>query len=136
MIEARTEVVGSLLRPPELLAAQRRRATGDLSAEELAAAEDLAVDWALALQEEAGLEVVTDGEMRRLSFQSQLPAAVDGFAPWDLDAFCGAIGTPTSWATSRSAGRRSRLSGSSGGGASCRPPNWHTRARAPTESSR
>ena len=32
-----------------------------------------------ALQEEAGLDVVTDGEMRRLSFQSQLPAAVDGF---------------------------------------------------------
>ena len=25
--------------------------------------------------------------MRRLSFQSQLPAAVDGFADWDLDAF-------------------------------------------------
>ena len=46
-----------------------------------------AVDRALALQEEAGLDVVTDGEMRRLSFQSQLPAAVDGFADWDLDAF-------------------------------------------------
>jgi 5-methyltetrahydropteroyltriglutamate--homocysteine methyltransferase len=34
-----------------------------------------------------GLDVVTDGEMRRLSFQSQLAAAVDGFADWDLDAF-------------------------------------------------
>jgi 5-methyltetrahydropteroyltriglutamate--homocysteine methyltransferase len=45
------------------------------------------VDEAIALQEEAGLEVVTDGEMRRLSFQSQLPAAVDGFGDWDLDAF-------------------------------------------------
>ena len=87
MIEARTDVVGSLLRPPELLEAQRRHAAGELSADELAAAEDRAVDWALALQEEAGLEVVTDGEMRRLSFQSQLPAAVDGFAPWNLDAF-------------------------------------------------
>ena len=40
-----------------------------------------------ALQEDAGLDVVTDGEMRRLSFQSQLPAAVDGFGEWDLDAF-------------------------------------------------
>src|SRR5258707_11114808 len=49
--------------------------------------EDKAVDDALALQEEAGLAVVTDGEMRRLSFQSELPAAVDGFAEWDLDAF-------------------------------------------------
>jgi len=49
--------------------------------------EDKAVDDALELQEEAGLAVVTDGEMRRLSFQSQLPAAVEGFAAWDLDAF-------------------------------------------------
>ena len=87
VIEARTDVVGSLLRPPELLEAQRRHGAGELSAEELVSAEDRAVDWALALQEEAGLEVVTDGEMRRLSFQSQFPAAVDGFAPWDLDAF-------------------------------------------------
>jgi hypothetical protein len=30
---------------------------------------------------------VTDGEMRRLSFQSQVPAAVEGFSGWDLDAF-------------------------------------------------
>jgi hypothetical protein len=31
--------------------------------------------------------VVTDGEQRRLSFQSQLPEAVEGFGEWDLDAF-------------------------------------------------
>ena len=33
------------------------------------------------------MEVVTDGEMRRLSFQSQMTEAVDGFGDWDLDAF-------------------------------------------------
>jgi 5-methyltetrahydropteroyltriglutamate--homocysteine methyltransferase len=33
------------------------------------------------------MDVVTDGEMRRLSFQSQLIEAVEGFADWDLDAF-------------------------------------------------
>jgi 5-methyltetrahydropteroyltriglutamate--homocysteine methyltransferase len=49
--------------------------------------EDWAVDEAIALQEEAGLEVVTDGEMRRLSFQSQMPAAVAGFGEYDIDAF-------------------------------------------------
>ena len=87
MITARTDVVGSLLRPSELLDAQRRHAAGELSDEELQAAEDRAVDWALRLQEDAGLDVVTDGEMRRLSFQSQLPAAVEGFGDWDLDAF-------------------------------------------------
>jgi 5-methyltetrahydropteroyltriglutamate--homocysteine methyltransferase len=84
---ARTDVVGSLLRPPELLEAQRRHARGEIPDDELVRAEDRAVDGALRLQAEAGLEVVTDGEMRRISFQSQLPAAVDGFAPWDVDAF-------------------------------------------------
>jgi 5-methyltetrahydropteroyltriglutamate--homocysteine methyltransferase len=84
---ARTDVVGSLLRPPELLEAQARHAAGELADADLARAEDRAVDEALRLQEEAGLEVVTDGEMRRLSFQSQLPAAVEGFGEWNLDAF-------------------------------------------------
>ena len=87
MVEARTDVVGSLLRPPELLAAQERFAAGELSSAELKRVEDLAVDEAIRLQEDVGLDVVTDGEMRRLSFQSQLPAAVDGFGPWNLDAF-------------------------------------------------
>lgn len=80
-------MVGSLLRPAELLEAQQRLAAGDLSRAEFKAVEDRAVDAALALQADAGLDVVTDGEMRRLSFQSQVPASVDGFGEWDLDAF-------------------------------------------------
>ena len=80
-------MVGSLLRPAELLEAQKRLAAGDLSRAQFKAVEDGAVDAALALQADAGLDVVTDGEMRRLSFQSQVPAAVDGFGEWDLDAF-------------------------------------------------
>ena len=87
VVEARSDVVGSLLRPPRLLEARERFAGGGLSTAELKVVEDDAVDDALRLQEEAGVEVVTDGEMRRLSFQSQLPAAVDGFSRWDLDAF-------------------------------------------------
>jgi 5-methyltetrahydropteroyltriglutamate--homocysteine methyltransferase len=87
LITARSDVVGSLLRPPELLEAQRLAAAGELAPGDLKAIEDLAVDRALELQTEAGMEVVTDGEMRRLSFQSQLVAAVDGFSEWDIDAF-------------------------------------------------
>ena len=87
MLKARTDVVGSLLRPPELLEAREDLAAGRISRSELRAIEDRAVDEAVALQEEAGLDVVTDGEMRRLSFQSQLPEAVEGFGEWDLDAF-------------------------------------------------
>jgi 5-methyltetrahydropteroyltriglutamate--homocysteine methyltransferase len=87
VLDARTDVVGSLLRPAELLDAQTRLAAGELSRAAFKEVEDRAVDEALALQEDAGLDVVTDGEMRRLSFQSQVPAAVDGFGEWDLDAF-------------------------------------------------
>jgi 5-methyltetrahydropteroyltriglutamate--homocysteine methyltransferase len=83
----RTDVVGSLLRPSDLLQARERRDRGDLGQAEFKRVEDAAVDAALRLQEEAGLEVVTDGEMRRLSFQSQLVEAVEGFGEWDLDAF-------------------------------------------------
>jgi 5-methyltetrahydropteroyltriglutamate--homocysteine methyltransferase len=87
VIKARTDVVGSLLRPPELLAARERLARVEISPAEFKRVEDQAVDEAIRLQEEAGLDVVTDGEMRRLSFQSQLTEAVEGFGEWDLDAF-------------------------------------------------
>jgi 5-methyltetrahydropteroyltriglutamate--homocysteine methyltransferase len=84
---ARTDVVGSLLRPPELLAVRDRFERGEATAAELKAAEDRAVDAAVGLQEDAGIDVVTDGEMRRLSFQSGLPDAVDGFGVVPLEAY-------------------------------------------------
>ncbi len=87
MTNVRSDVVGSLLRPPELLAAQKQLADGAMSAAEFKKIEDKAVDQAIALQEEVGLEVVTDGEMRRQSFQSQMTAAVEGFGEHSLDAF-------------------------------------------------
>ena len=87
MITAHADVVGSLLHPPELLAARTALAEGHMTRAEFKRIEDGAVDQAIALQEAAGLEVVTDGEMRRLSFQSQLVQAVDGFGDWDIDAF-------------------------------------------------
>jgi 5-methyltetrahydropteroyltriglutamate--homocysteine methyltransferase len=81
------DVIGSLLRPPHLLDAQKQFAAGTITAVEFKAIEDRAVDDAIALQESVGLEVVTDGEMRRQSFQSQMTAAVSGFGAFDLDAF-------------------------------------------------
>ena len=87
MTTARADVVGSLLRPPELLHAREELAAGRLEPSEFKAVEDRAVDAAVTLQEEAGLPVLTDGEMRRLSFQSQLPDAVEGFGDWDIRAF-------------------------------------------------
>lgn len=87
MINARADVVGSLLRPPELLEAQKRYAAGEIPTSEFKRAEDRAVDWAIDLQERAGLEVVTDGEMRRESFQGQLVEAVEGFGEHSIDAW-------------------------------------------------
>jgi hypothetical protein len=60
---------------------------GRLSHAQFKSIEDRAVDEAVCLQEAAGLDIVTDGEMRRLSFQSQMTEAVDGFGPWDINAF-------------------------------------------------
>ncbi|MDX6534742.1 MAG: 5-methyltetrahydropteroyltriglutamate--homocysteine methyltransferase [Gaiellales bacterium] len=87
MVTAHTDVVGSLLRPPELLEARERFDRGELSPTEFKRIEDAAVDAAVQLQEEAGLDVVTDGEMRRLSFQSGLPDAVEGFGDVPIDAY-------------------------------------------------
>ncbi len=87
MISTRTDVVGSLLRPAELLQAREDAAAGNIDPVEFQAIEDQAVDEAIALQEEAGLDIVTDGEMRRLSFQSQMTEAVEGFGEYNIDAF-------------------------------------------------
>ncbi len=87
MITARADVVGSLLRPAELLKAQQDLASGTITRATFKTIEDRAVDEAVALQEETGLEVITDGEMRRKSFQSQMTEAVDGFGECTLDAF-------------------------------------------------
>jgi 5-methyltetrahydropteroyltriglutamate--homocysteine methyltransferase len=87
LIHARADVVGSLLRPAELLRAREDLRGGRISPRQFKAVEDRAVDEAVALQEAAGLDVVTDGEMRRLSFQSPLAEAVDGLGAFDLDAF-------------------------------------------------
>jgi 5-methyltetrahydropteroyltriglutamate--homocysteine methyltransferase len=87
VIAARADVVGSLLRPPELLEARRRFAEGEISAPEFKRVEDGAVDRAISLQERVGLPVVTDGEMRRESFQSQMVEAVEGFGEHTIDAY-------------------------------------------------
>jgi 5-methyltetrahydropteroyltriglutamate--homocysteine methyltransferase len=87
MITAHADVVGSLLRPVALRKARDDWVAGRLSHAQFKSIEDHAVDEAVCLQEAAGLDVVTDGEMRRLSFQSQMTEAVDGFGAWDNNAF-------------------------------------------------
>jgi 5-methyltetrahydropteroyltriglutamate--homocysteine methyltransferase len=75
----RADVVGSLLRPAFLVEARRRLAAGEISAAEFKREEDRAVDLAVELQEAAGLDVVTDGELRRVAFYGGFMDAVEGF---------------------------------------------------------
>ncbi len=75
------DVIGSLLRPHYLSQAQAALAAGQLSPPEFKAIEDRAVDQAIAMQEACGLDVVTDGELRRFSFLDHLLGDVDGFIP-------------------------------------------------------
>jgi 5-methyltetrahydropteroyltriglutamate--homocysteine methyltransferase len=75
----RGDVVGSLLRPAYLVEARTAREAGRLAPAEFKRVEDRAVDEAVALQEAAGLDVVSDGELRRYAFFGHLVDAVDGF---------------------------------------------------------
>ncbi|HUZ78345.1 MAG TPA: cobalamin-independent methionine synthase II family protein [Chloroflexota bacterium] len=75
----RAEQIGSLLRPTELLAARDRFAAGAATRDELTAAEDRAIEQALEMQRQVGLDVFVDGEYRRRSYMMGLYDAVEGF---------------------------------------------------------
>jgi 5-methyltetrahydropteroyltriglutamate--homocysteine methyltransferase len=75
----RSDVIGSLLRPDDLKLARERFDRGELSPAALKQIEDRAVDEAVQLQEAAGLDVVTDGELRRYAFFGHLIDALEGF---------------------------------------------------------
>lgn len=75
----RTDVVGSLLRPAYLKEARVEYEAGRLADAAFKQVEDRAVDEAIALQERAGIAVITDGELRRYAFYGHLIDAVEGF---------------------------------------------------------
>ncbi|MGH2403523.1 MAG: cobalamin-independent methionine synthase II family protein [bacterium] len=76
----RADVVGSMLRPDYLLRAREERAAGELAEAAFKRIEDRAVDECIAVQERAGVDVITDGEQRRNLFASQLVEASEGYA--------------------------------------------------------
>src|SRR4029077_18697792 len=79
----RADHVGSLLRPPELLRARAEREAGRIPAKELRAVEDRAIGDAVAMQREAGLTGVTDGEFRRGSWHMDFLYQLGGVAKTD-----------------------------------------------------
>jgi 5-methyltetrahydropteroyltriglutamate--homocysteine methyltransferase len=74
----RADHVGSLLRPPALAWARAKTEAGLLAPEELQRIEDLAIGDAVALQEAAGLRVVSDGEYRRAYFHLDFLGRIQG----------------------------------------------------------
>ncbi len=79
LAKIRTDVVGSLLRPAAVREARIAFDEGKITTDALHAVEDEAVRDAVRLQENAGLDVITDGEMRRLNFQDSFGASVEGY---------------------------------------------------------
>lgn len=77
----RAQTVGSTLRPALLLEARAKWMAGDMGTLEFKRIEDRAVDEALRAQEQAGIDVVCDGEMRRRQFTGTLSEAISGLAP-------------------------------------------------------
>jgi hypothetical protein len=75
----RTDVVGSLLRPKGLIEARQRFDEGKITEDEFRAIEDDAVRQQVSLQESVGLDILTDGEMRRVNFQDSFSEAVEGY---------------------------------------------------------
>jgi 5-methyltetrahydropteroyltriglutamate--homocysteine methyltransferase len=74
----RADHVGSLLRPPELLRARDEQQRGTLSTESLRAIEDRSIRDVAKLQEEIGLQGITDGEYRRTIWHADFLRQIEG----------------------------------------------------------
>jgi 5-methyltetrahydropteroyltriglutamate--homocysteine methyltransferase len=72
----RAEVVGSLLRPDYLKLAWERFDRHEIGEDELATVQDRAALEAIKVQEDAGLDVITDGEVRRRFWFDPLTASL------------------------------------------------------------
>jgi 5-methyltetrahydropteroyltriglutamate--homocysteine methyltransferase len=80
---ARTDHVGSLLRPEALKATFMRHADGTADAAALSRTQDAAIRDVVSKQEAHGLPVVTDGEYRRLNWQVSF-SEVEGWDLWKI----------------------------------------------------
>ena len=75
----RADHVGSLLRPVALKQASKDLAAGKIATGTFKAIQDAAIRDAVRMQEEVGLQVVTDGEFRRMSYWGRFVERCQGF---------------------------------------------------------
>jgi 5-methyltetrahydropteroyltriglutamate--homocysteine methyltransferase len=95
----RAEHIGSLLRPPELLHARERHAAGALDRQALTAIEERAIRDVVKLQEDIGLQVITDGEFRRGTYS-------DSFTSSGISGVSVEVTESEGWTPSASHGHR------------------------------
>lgn len=76
----RADQVGSLLRSAKLLSARRSHKAGTLDSEALGQAEDEAIAEVVALQKQAGIGVLSDGEFRRSAWGNGVIDSLAGLA--------------------------------------------------------
>ena len=74
----RADHVGSLLRPPEVVAAREKVAEGDMTPEGLREVEDSAIAAMIPKLEATGIQSITDGEYRRAWFHLDFLEQLDG----------------------------------------------------------
>src|SRR5438876_9995410 len=83
MLPHRADHIGSLLRPKKLREAFRAHSEKKLGDAELRAAQDAAIRDVVKLQEDCGLQVVTDGEFRRISYWEKFVRLTSGLVVKD-----------------------------------------------------
>src|SRR5712691_9410579 len=80
----RADHVGSLLRPAAVKEARAKRAAGTISAADLKAIEDREIERLVKKQEEIGLQLATDGELRRAWWHFDFYAGLDGVELYEV----------------------------------------------------
>jgi 5-methyltetrahydropteroyltriglutamate--homocysteine methyltransferase len=77
-LPAHADHIGSLLRPRTLRDAFRRNSTGAIAEGEFRAVQEQAIRDVVKLQEDCGLQVITDGEFRRISYWEKFVRLTEG----------------------------------------------------------
>ncbi len=78
LIPSRADHVGSFLRPRYLLDAREQFARKQIDAARLRAVEDRAIEEVIQMQEQVGMQAITDGEFRRTYFHIDFLKQLDG----------------------------------------------------------
>ena len=78
LIPSRADHVGSFLRPRYLLDAREQFARRQIDAAQLRAVEDRAIAEVIQMQEQVGIQAITDGEFRRTYFHIDFLKQLDG----------------------------------------------------------